>query len=165
MTTLYDLMGRFAEIQDAVYAEEDPERIERLMTMMDEDAGELSDKVDKICRLLRNVESDMEQQEFEEKRLAKRRKALGNAKNRLRDWVRSSMDLLDVRQIKTPVHTITITEGRPSVILLDINQVPPEYKRVTVALDKAAVMKIYKSDGEIVAGCDVEPGPPILTVR
>ena len=37
--------------------------------------------------------------------------------------------------------------------------------RLTVKIDKAAILRAYKSDGEIVRGADIVKGEPPLTIR
>jgi len=165
MANLYDLMDEYAAIQEAIEADAPEEEIERLIDAMDESRGELEGKVDSICRLLRNLEADTGAQKNEETRLATRRKAIERSRARLRKWVMQTMDLLEVDKIKTSLHTVSLAEGKESVIIVDDEKVPDEFKTTTVVVDKRAIMKAYKSDGEVVDGCDIVKGDPILTIR
>lgn len=166
MANLYELMGEYAELQAAA---EDPdidaEQFAELLKKVDEAKGELRDKVDRIAKLLRNLNGDAQKLKYEEQRLARRRQAMDNNAERLRDWVRTTMELLDVDKIKTEMFTVTL--GKPSfrVEVLDEKQVPKEYVRTEIKVDKKAILKAANEDGEIIPGCDVRQGPRKLTFR
>lgn len=166
MANLYELMGEYAELQSAA---EDPdvdaEQFAELLKKVDEAKGELKDKVDRIAKLLRNIDADARKLKYEEQRLAKRRQAMNNNAERLRDWVRTTMELLDVERIKTDMFTVTL--GKPSlrVEVLDEKQIPKEYVRTEIKVDKKAILKAANEDGEIIPGCDVRNGPRKLTFR
>lgn len=166
MANLYELMGEYAELQEAAENPDvDAEQFAELIKKVDEAKGELRDKVDRIARLLRNLDADARKLKYEEQRLAKRRQAMNNNSERLRDWVRTTMELLDVDKIKTEMFTVTL--GQPSfrVEVLDETKVPKEYVRTEIKVDKKAVLKAVNEDGEIIEGCDVRYGPRKLTFR
>lgn len=168
---LYELMGEYARLQTACYGEgedqPDLETIEKILAELDDTRGELRDKVDNICRLLRNLKANAEALDVEATRLQKRRTALDNSISKLREWVRSSMDVMGVDKIKTAHNTITLAEGKQSVVVLDKNVVPAEYKTTTVttSINKRDIMAAYKATGEILPGVDIVPGQRVLTIR
>lgn len=166
MANLYDLMGEYSELQQAA---EDPnvdeEQFAALVNQLDEARGELKDKVDRIAKVLRNLDADCRKLKFEEQRLAQRRKAMENNAESLRNWVRTTMDLLDVDRIKTDMFTVTLGKPTFRVEVLNEKEVPPEYVRTEIKVDKKAVLKAAQTDGEIVPGCDVRQGPRKLTFR
>jgi ABC-type transporter Mla subunit MlaD len=168
MANLYELMGDFESLQRAIDNDEltDAE-LDALLDELDDAKGTLKTKVDNIARLLSNLTSNITRFKAEEQRLAKRRKTMENKKERLRGWVRTSMDVLDVKSVKTDFHSVTISAASDTVIVTALGDVPEEYlhppKDRTV--DKKKVLKAYSDDGEIVKGCDIVKGDPSLTIR
>ena len=109
MANLYELMGSYKAVQEAIDAEVMTDRqIERTLETLDEMKGPLREKIDNICRLLANLASDAEEFKSEEERLAKRRKTMENRHKRLREWIRNSMDVLEVPEVKAGLHTVTL---------------------------------------------------------
>lgn len=165
MANLYELMGDYDALQNAIDEAKTEEEITQILDQVDEAKGPLRDKVDNIARLLANLEGNTEKIRREERRLADRRKATENNVKRLRNWVKSSMDVLDVKKIQTALHTVQILDGQPKVVVLDDALVPDDFCRITREVDKTKVLKTYRDNGEIVQGCDIVPGEPKLVIR
>lgn len=166
MSNLYELMGDYAELSAAADGEhEDEDALLGALDRLDAAKGTLRDKVDAVCKVLSNLNSEIEGYKDEEERLSKHRKTLENNKERLRGWVRQSMDVLDVREIKTDVHKVRIQSGPEQVVVVDEDRIPPEFWRIKREPDKMKAMKSYKEDGLIVDGFDVVPGSPRLVIR
>jgi len=165
MANLYELMGDYAALQDAIDAGASDEEIGALIATMDDAKGTLKTKVDNVCRVLRNIAGKVTAVKNEEKRLGARRKALENNKERLRSWVRESMDVLDVPKIKTDLNNVTLGDAGDTVTILDINKVPDEYKTKQDPKPlKKAILKAYEDDGEIIPGTDIVKGVRPLTI-
>lgn len=156
MANLYELMSDYAALQEAFDNDEiTMEELERLLESVDESKDDLRVKFDNICRLLRNADGEIEKFRTEERRLSARRKAAENKKERVRDWLKSTMDVLMVEEVKTNLFHIQLVEQGNRVIVVNEDQVPEEFMRVTRAPDLTKIQKAYKQDGEVVAGCDV----------
>ncbi len=156
MPNLYDLMGDYDAIQQA-FEDDDITmgELEELLDALEESKDDLRVKVDNICRLLGNTKGDIAKFRAEEKRLAARRKAMENKEKRVRDWLKSTMDILDVEKMKTNTFEVSIVEQGHKVIVVDEDQVPEEFLRVKKSADMTKIQRAYKEDGEIVSGCDV----------
>lgn len=166
MANLYELMDDYRALLTALETEElTDKQIQAVLDAVDEKKGSLREKVDNVCRLLANLEGDAEKFKIEEARLARRRKALENKAKRLRNWVRSSMDILEVPEIKTTVHNVRLGVASQVVVIVDDKLVPDEYVKVERKPKKAEILKAYKEDGEIVPGTKVEEGQRTLTIR
>lgn len=156
MANLYELMSDYDALQQAFEDDEiTMEDLEGLLNAMDESKDDLRVKVDNICRLLRNADGEIDKFRAEEKRLAARRKATENKKERVRDWLKSTMDILSVDEIKTNVFVVQLVEQGHRVIVVNEDAVPEEYMRVKRSPDLTKIQKAYTQDGEVVAGCDV----------
>jgi hypothetical protein len=166
MANLYELMGSYAALQQAMENDDlTDEALQQLLDAVDETKGSLREKVNGIVRVIDNLDSDIGRFEREEQRLNKRRTSMKNKKERLRAWVRNSMEILEVPRLKTDVRTLAIESGGKRVVVVDEKLVPKEYTRTTIEVDKKKVMKAYKDDGEIVAGCDIIDGASKLVIR
>jgi hypothetical protein len=132
---------------------------------MEERKGPLRAKVDNICRLLSNIASDIEAYKAEEHRLQARRKTLENKEEHLRNWVRNSMEILDVDKMKTTVHNVTLGKGSPKVVIRNDRDIPDDFIEVIRKPKKKEILKAYKDHGEIVAGCDIVAGERKLIIR
>lgn len=166
MPNLYELMGDFAAIQDAIDDGASEEEIDALLKAMDEAKGSLKSKVDQVCHVLRNIGGQVTAVKNEENRLVARRRALENNRERLRDWVRTSMDVLEVDKIKTDLNNVTLAKAGNSVVIIDIEKVPKEY--VTPQLPKPKkkeILAAYENDGEIIPGTDIVASTRSLVVR
>lgn len=166
MSNLYELMGDYDALRAAIENQEltDKQLIE-LLDAIDETKGPLREKIDNICRLLANIGGDVEKYKTEEHRLECRRKTLENKHKRLRDWVRSSMDVLEVDKMKTSVHAVTLGKSQKKVVVMNEKLVPDEYTETVRKILKKEILKAFKDDGEIVAGCDIIDGERTLTIR
>jgi len=167
MANLYELMGDFAALQDAIDAGASGEEVEALLVAMDEAKGTLKTKVDNVARVLRNIGGQVTAVQNEERRLAARRKALANSEKRLREWVRTSMDVLEVDKIKTDLNNVTLGKAQPTVVVLNGSEIPAEYTTTTTttSVNKKRILTAYKEHGEIVKGTDIVPGKRTLTIR
>lgn len=156
MANLYELMSDFDALQQALDDEEvTNEQLDELLQQVEEARGDLKTKVDNICRLLRNVDGETEKFRAEERRLSKRRKAQENKASRIRDWLKSSLDILDVEKIKTDTFEVAIVEQGHRIVVTDESKLPDEFIRVKRSPDMTRLNKAYKEDGEIPPGCDV----------
>jgi hypothetical protein len=133
------------------------EELTALLDALDEAKGDLRTKVDNVCRLLRNVDGDIDKFKAEEKRIGARRKAMENKKERVRDWLKQTMDVLSVDSMKTDIFDVKIVGGRDKVVVVNEELVPEEFMRVKKSVDLTKVKKAYDEDGEIVPGTDIVP--------
>jgi hypothetical protein len=156
VTNLYDLMDEYQGLQDALEDEgATQEQVGALLDRIDEAKGSLQSKVDAICRVLKNLDAQATAIQTEEKRLKARRQARENSAETLRTWIKSSMDVLDVKSIKTDLFNVSLVEGPHAVRVLDENAIPDAYVKLKREPDKKLILKAFKEDGEIVAGTDV----------
>lgn len=62
----------------------------------------------------------------------------------------------NVKELENDLYKIKlINTGRESVEILNLEEIPKEFKRVKTEPNKAAIMKFYKETGAITAGTDI----------
>lgn len=163
---LYELGDAFRSIQRIL---DDPEaeeaEIESAMALVDEVKGELDSKVDAICRILFGIDGDIEKLKMEESRLKKRRQALENRRERLREWMRATMSVLDIEKIKTNLFTVSLAKAKARLVVVNEALVPDEYKRTIVEIRKADMNTAFRTMGIIPEGTEVVVGEPELRIR
>lgn len=165
MANLYELMRDYKALQEVSSDHELPsDRLDGVLSALEETRGSLEEKVDNICRLLANMSSDLEAYEVEIRRLQSRRDTLRAKQERLKSWMRTSMELLDVPKMQAGVFTVSISAGRSSVQVVDLDAVPDDFVKVERKVNKRAVLKVYGEDGECVPGTEVVAGEPVLRV-
>lgn len=158
MPNLYELMGDYEALQSAMDNEElTDEELTAILDALDEAKGDLRTKVDNICRLLRNVDGEIDKFKGEEGRISSRRKALESKKERVRGWLKDTMDVLSVDALKTDIFDVKIVGGRDKVVVVNEELVPDEYMKVKRSVDLTKVKRAYDADGEVVPGCDIVP--------
>lgn len=166
MANLYELLVEYGELGRMM---DDPELSEeeadQLLLRLAEAKGSLQSKVDNTCRLLANIDKDIEGYRKEEKRLAERRKTAENMQARIREWIRMTMMQMELHTIKTGVFQVSLSRGAPKVVITDANAIPEEFLRIKREVDKKAIMDTFKKNGECVPGTDIAEGEPSLRIR
>lgn len=124
-----------------------PELEERLSLV----ANDLMKKVDGYSAALSRL--DGEKDFWKERALMYERvaKACSQAKDFLKEKIKSAMLQLNVTRLEGPESKFTLSEGSPKVVVDDPNKVPDFFKKevVTVSVDKVAIKKAWKNDQPI----------------
>jgi len=163
MANLYELLGNYEMLSRAI---DDPDvDMEATLDAFDEVKGSLREKVDNICRLLSSLDNEVKSYKREEARLEARRKARENNIARLREWVRITMDVLDIDSLKTSLHQVSLQTGSQKLVVRDEKLVPEEFMRTKREVDKAGILRAYRDDGEVVPGTEVVRGERKLVIR
>lgn len=149
MTALYALAAEYAALQDAAEAGDDIAVALAALT------DSLEAKAERIAAVLRNLDADIDALAAEEKRLKRRREARENAKEHLRDYIRTCMVEGGITRVKCAAFSLSVSE-REAVVVDDIDAVPAEYlhppKPAEKAVAKKAVLDAHKKLGEVVPG-------------
>jgi len=93
-----------------------------------------------------------------------RAKRLSARQDAISQTIGQLLDAMGEKKIMHPYATISRTKPRWSVRITDEADVPTQLMKVTTKPDLAAIKK-QMEQGEIVPGCDINPGNPSITVR
>lgn len=88
--------------------------------------------IDTACRVMREMDAETEALKKESDFFAKKAKARQNAKNYMRGKILSLMQLSGKRKIKTAENTVSVTTRSSFVLDVAVNDLPDEFKKVTV---------------------------------
>jgi transcriptional regulator with AAA-type ATPase domain len=126
--------------------------------------GELENKAENICYVVREIDLDVEKVDSEIKRLQERKKQLNNRKTSLKEYLRTSMEAIDKKGIKTALFTISRTAGRDVALINSEADIPQQFQKVSVSIDKTLLLKALKA-GEQVEGAELSKSAEGLRIK
>ena len=144
MATLYDLSANYKRLVDAA-DQFDEEVFQDTLNSIDD---ALEEKADGYAIIDQKLKSDEKMFEEEIKRLQDRKKAIQNNRKRLKESLYDSMKLTGKEKFKTSRFTFWIQANRPSVVVEDIENIPKDFLRQEVTVDKTTLGK-FLVDNEI----------------
>jgi hypothetical protein len=99
-----------------------------------------------------------------EERMAKRRKRLTNQFENLRTAISVALQQAEIDAMETPLGTISRKKVPPKAIVLEEADIPTEYLKTKVEVDKTKVLKALK-DGTDVPGATLSNGGTTIQIR
>lgn len=154
--TLYALTEQYQKLQEMLAAGEVDEAT--FADTMKSLEGDITTKVDNLAAVLRTMELECDAYRYEEVRLAERRKALENNRDRLRRYALFELEQMGLKSVKGSRFFVTVQDSTPKVVVDDEQRLPPDFWKETRSLDKAAISTALKSGTEV-------PGAHLETVR
>lgn len=106
MSNLYEITGNLLILQEML--EETVEDDQHLVEVIEAYEGEYEDKLEAYCKIIKNLESDVEALKSEADRLTNKRKILERNVDRLKSAMFDSMKATDKTKIKGKLFTISI---------------------------------------------------------
>ena len=123
---------------------------------LDSLTGDIEQKAQNVALFTRNLEATAAAIKQAEADMAKRRKAIENRVQGLKDYLLSAMQATGIKKIEGPYLRIGIRDNPEAVEVFDAAQVPAEFMRQPepppAAPDKAAIKAAIKAGAEV-AGC------------
>lgn len=102
--------------------------------------------IDTACRVMREMDAETEALKKESDFFAKKAKARQNAKNYMRGKILSLMQLSGKRKIKTAENTVSVSTRSNFVLDVAVNDLPDEFKKVTVEPRMQEITKAMKEE-------------------
>lgn len=154
MTALYVLAQDFRAAAEQLADLDLPPEVVR--DTLDSLSGDLELKAQNVALFARNLEATAAAIKQAEGDMAKRRKALENRVQSLKDYLMHAMQATGIKKIEGPYLRIGLRDNPESVEVFDSAQVPAEFMRQPepppAAPDKAAIKAAIKA-GQEVPGC------------
>lgn len=148
---LYELAENYNELLALLDNEEATE--EELMDTLNAINDALEVKVDNICRLRKYLDAKAKVYKEEAKRLTALARQAENSVDSMKRYLDEQLKRMDIKRMDTELFKLSYRKS-DSVNVLDLDAVPDEFKKVTVAADKTAIKKAIK-DGVEVTGCEL----------
>jgi Siphovirus Gp157 len=153
--TLYQITDRY---QQALLLLSDPELPPQVINdTLDAIEGEFESKALAVAAFIGNLELEASAVREVEERMTRRRKALENRAESLREYLHLHMQRLNVQTVKSAELTIKIKRNPPRVVIDNEALLPDDYKEVelTLKVRKQLVQKAL-GEGRLVPGAHLE---------
>ena len=157
--TLYEINQEYLLALDAFTDPEADIPLEAAMDTLDGIEGQLQDKAVNVAKFMQNLDATAKAIKEAEQKMAKRRKAIENRAQWMKDYLKHNMEASGITKIESPWFRLAIQKNPEAVEITDENMLPDEFKTevVTTKIDKAAIKQVIK-DGVSVPGAMLMQG-------
>lgn len=142
---LYQLTADLLTLQEML---EDTVDDQCLLDTLEGVQGEYEIKLEAYCKVIKNIEADMEALKAEAKRLTDRRKVLEGNVERLKKAMYDSMKATGTDKVKGQIFTVAIQRNGgklPVIVDVDTSELPDELVKVVETPDLEAIGKLLES--------------------
>jgi predicted RNase H-like nuclease (RuvC/YqgF family) len=138
MSRLYEITGNILTLQELLESPLDDEDI--LKDTLEAVQGEYEVKLESYCKVIRNIETDIEAFKMEAKRLSEKAKMLENNRDRLKKAMFDSMKATGTEKVKGQIFTVAIQKNGGKLPLIaadkvDLSKLPDELVKVEKSPD------------------------------
>lgn len=157
--SLYELSANYLQALDFLTDPEMDLPIETVNGTLEALGGELEDKAINVAKFFRNMEATADAIKVAEANMAKRRKALENRVQWLKNYIKGNMEDCGISNIECPHFKLSIQKNPAVVNILDEDAIPAQFKEAVISwkIDKTAIKDAIKS-GSIVPGTELING-------
>lgn len=156
--SLYELSNQLARITEIVISEEGiiSENMEK---ELDNILPLITDRAGNIGKWVRNIDGNIEAIESEINRLKRRKEVNDHLKERLKTYLKDSMEKAGMDKIDTGIMVLSIQRNPPTVAILDEKEIPVEYEILTIVktIDKKHLLEDLKA-GKAISGAELRQG-------
>lgn len=165
MTALYQIGKEFQQLT-ALAENADEDMAVAIHDTMGAIQAEFEDKGKAIAMLALNIDGDLEAIQSQIDRLTERKRIINNRKEALKEYLRTNMEASGITKISHPLFTISLSKGRPIVVVDNEKDIPDDYMnvKVTSSPDKAMIAKAIK-EGVEVPGAHSETGKSSISIK
>jgi hypothetical protein len=145
MSRLYELTKDLLTLQEML---EDNIDDQCLLDTLEGVQGEYEIKLEAYCKVIKNLEADMDALKAEAKRLTDKRKTLENNVERLKKAMFDSMKATGTDKIKGALFTVAIQRNGgklPVIVDVDTSELPDELVKVVESPDLEAIGKLLEA--------------------
>ena len=146
MSRLYEITGNILALQELLENPLDDEDI--LKDTLEAVQGEYEQKIESYCKVIRNIETDIEAFKIEAKRLSEKAKMLEKNKERLKKAMFDSMKATNTKEVKGQIFSVAIQKNGgklPVIVDVETAYLPKELVKVTESPDLEAIAKLIDS--------------------
>ena len=146
MSRLYEITGNILALQELLENPLDNEDI--LKDTLEAVQGEYEQKIESYCKVIKNIDADIQAIKTEVTRLNEKKKVLENNIDRLKKAMFDSMKATNINSVKTGVFNVSIQRNGgklPVVVDVDTAYLPKELIKVVESPDLEAIAKLIDS--------------------
>lgn len=137
---IHNFSPEVAELMEMLIEDPENEAISDTLQML------IETDIDTACRMMRELDAETDALKKESDFFAKKAKARQNAKNYMRGKILSLMLLSGNKKIKTAENTVSVTTRSNFVLDVAVNDLPDEFKKVTVEPRLQEITKAMKEE-------------------
>ena len=152
MSSLYEVTGNILVLQELLENPMEDEDV--LADTLEAVQGEYETKLEAYCKVIKNLEADMEAFKAEAKRLTDKRKVLENNVDRLKKAMFDSMKVTGTDKVKGSIFTVAIQKNGgklPVIVDVDTAYLPKELVKVVETPDLEAIGKMLEQGESMLA--------------
>ena len=147
---LYELSQNYLAVQEM---DLEPETLKDTLDSIEDAAV---DKIEKLVRVMRNNEGDINSIKLEEERLKKKRQSLENYNKFFKQYIEDTMRLMEKTRLKAGFFNLAIQNNPPSVEVFDEALLPERFLiEQPPKIDRAGIKELLKA-GEEVPGAELK---------
>jgi len=153
---LYELTDAYCsvleELSDPSADGEDATRYHDLLSGL---GGAFDEKVLSIAKIVRSMEADVAALAAEMERLQGRKRHLAGRIDWLKRYLLGEMEAVGRERVAGPTMTVSLAKAPPSCEVVSVEDVPAEFRRVRVEVDRSLILEHFRQTGEVVPGTAV----------
>lgn len=150
---LYELTDAYRQVLDQLSEpSEDGQEESRYRALLSGLGEAFDDKVLSIAKVIRSMEADAAAIATEVDRLQGRRRHLAGRVEWLKRYLQGEMETAGRERVRGPTLTVSLAKAPPSCEVTSLEDVPEEFRRVRVEVDRVGILEHFRSTGEIVPG-------------
>lgn len=165
--TLQRVISEAMSALDALRSEQGQviETEDEILTSLQEEGIDLNTVLDRLIRAALDAKAAAAAATLRMDDLQVRKTRFQRREETCRQTLLAVMQAVELRKFATPEASLTITDGRPKVIITDEAQLPPSVIKtvVTRTPDKGAILSALRI-GDIIPGAVLGNAPPVLRV-
>ncbi|EHF3619207.1 siphovirus Gp157 family protein [Listeria innocua] len=142
---LYQLTNNYLRVQELL----EENKTEAVEDTLDALTDGFHDKAENIVKIIKSLAADAEMAGKEAKRLLKRKQALENNVQKLKNYLQTEMERMEIRKINSTLFTIQIQKNPASVEIVDEALLKPFFLLQEPKIDKKRIAEILKSGEEV----------------
>ena len=147
---LYEIAEEFARLDEfALETDDDVKAFGDLYNML---KATLTEKVENVCFIIANNNSDIDALSVEIKRLQAKKKSAENKIDSLKEYIQHELECIGLDSIKTPLFSVKVQDNPPKVIGDDVSLLPKTMVTLIpeqIVPIKAEISSFLKSGGQI----------------
>lgn len=136
---------------------------EALAALVEQEAPEFNDMLAALCRAADEAKKNAEAADARADALRTRSARYEDQEEAYRALIFAALDAASQRAWKSPEFTVSITPGRPGVVITDPAAIPDDFVRVRREPDKTAIGSAIAS-GATVPGAELQNPMPSLRI-
>jgi hypothetical protein len=162
---LHEITEQFRELQTLADSEDADFAIAVRDTLHGIEA-EFQEKAKAVAAVALNFDASITAIDTELARLQERKLAISNRQEKFKSYIRENMEACGISKISCPLFTITLAQGRESVVIDNEDAIPDELMSVKTEIkpDKKAIAERIKA-GDQIEGAHLERGKSSIRIK